>query len=211
MDHPSGDPDGAGMRSSCSLSEESPSVAADAPPSALRGAGRWRLVATFVLFEGAWVACVAGAASGHMGWGIAAIVVSIGWQLGISGRRDLDLKLIAAAFGLGLAWDTLLVQSGLVVYASHAPLAWLAPLWILALWAQLGSVVREPLRWLHYRPWLAVLLGGVGGAAAYAAAARLGACQFPDPHVALGVLAVGWGILLPALLYLARCLDPVDP
>lgn len=185
-----------------------------APPSASTGAGRWRLVATFVLFEGAWVACVAGAANGWMGWGVAAILVSIGWQLAISRRRDLDLALIAAAFGLGLAWDTLLVQSGTVVYASHAPFSWMAPLWILALWAQLGSVVREPLRWLHHRPWLGVLLGGVGGAAAYAAAARMGACQFPQPMVVMGVLAVGWGILLPALLYLARCLDAasqVDP
>jgi hypothetical protein len=53
------------------------------------------------------------------------------------------------------------------------------------------------------------VLGGSGGAAAYAGAAKLGAVAFPDTPVALGVLAIGWGILLPALLYLARCMDPV--
>jgi hypothetical protein len=180
------------------------------PATASTGAAlqRLRLVATFVLFEAAWVACVVGAARGFMGLGVAAILVSIGWQLAFSQRRRIDLKLIAAATVVGLAWDTLLVQSGLIVYASHAPLASLAPLWIVALWAQLGSVLREPLRWLHHRTWLAVVLGAAGGAAAYAAAARLGACSFPDPPAALGVLAVGWGILLPALIYLARCMDP---
>jgi hypothetical protein len=169
---------------------------------------RLRLIATFVLFEAAWVACVVGAARGHMGWGIAAIAASIAWQLAFSRRRNTDLQLIAAAAGVGVIWDTLLVQSDLIIYASQAPFASLAPLWIVALWAQLGSVLREPLRWLHYRPWLGVVLGAVGGAAAYAAAARLGACSFADPRVALGVLAVGWGILLPALIYLARCMDP---
>lgn len=169
---------------------------------------RLRLVATFVLFEAAWLACVVGAARGAMAWGIAAIAVSIAWQLAFSRRRHVDLKLIAAAAVVGIIWDTLLVQSDLIVYASQQPFASLAPLWIVALWAQLGSVLREPLRWLHYRPWLAVVLGAMGGAAAYAGAARLGACSFPDARVALGVLAVGWGVLLPALIYLARCMDP---
>jgi hypothetical protein len=169
---------------------------------------RLRLVATFVLFEAAWLACVMGAAHGLAVWGIAAIAASVAWQLAFSQRRSTDLKLIAVASVVGLTWDTLLLQADLIVYASHLPFASLAPLWIIALWAQLGSVLREPLRWLHYRPWLGVVLGAVGGAAAYAGAARLGACSFPDARVALGVLAVGWGILLPALLYLARCMDP---
>lgn len=169
---------------------------------------RLRLVATFVLFEAAWVACVVSAARDAMAWGIVAIVASIAWQLAFSQRRRTDLRLIATASLVGLAWDTLLVQSGLVIYASPLPSASLAPLWIIALWAQLGSVLREPLRWLHSRPLIGVLLGAAGGTLAYAAAARLGACSFPDARVALGALAIGWGILLPALLYLARCMDP---
>ncbi len=180
------------------------------PATARAGSGirRLQLLATFLIFEAAWFACVLGAAHGQMGWGIAAVAVSIAWQLGGSNRRGVDLTLMAVAFGVGLAWDTLLSQAGLVVYASPAPLAAVAPLWILALWIQLGSILREPLRWLHGRPWFGVALGAVGGAVSYAAAARIGACSFRDPVVALGVLAAGWGILLPALLYLAQCMDP---
>jgi hypothetical protein len=167
----------------------------------------WRLLASIAIFQAAWFACVISAAHHAMGWGIAAMAVSIGWQLAISDRRTADLLLIAAAFGTGLLWDTFLVQAGIVEYASHAPLAAVAPLWILAMWMQLGAVLRGPLRALHGRHWLAAGLGAAGGAVAYAGAARLGACAFPDAVLALATLAAGWGVLLPLLLYLARCLD----
>ncbi len=142
-----------------------------------------------------------------MGWGIAAVVVSILWQLAISSRPGIDVALMAVAFGTGLAWDSLLVQGHLVVFASHAPFPALAPLWILALWAQLGTILREPLRWLHERLWVAAALGAAGGAAAYAAAARLGACEFPDISRGLLALALGWAVILPALVALARELN----
>ena len=172
------------------------------------GASRWwRLAASVVIFESAWLACVISAAHQVMGWGIGAVLASILWQLAISDRRGADLVLISAAFVTGLVWDTLLTQTHIVVYASHAPFAAAAPLWILALWMQLGSVLRDPLRWLHDRPGIAAGLGGLGGAAAYAGAARLGACEFPNLALAMAVLASGWGVLLTLLLRLARRWD----
>jgi hypothetical protein len=167
---------------------------------------RWpvaRAILSFVLFEAAWLGCIAAVGHGKPGWGLAAVAVSVAWQLAISERRRADLLLVAAATSTGLVWDTFLVQSNLVVYAAHAPLTAIAPLWILALWAQLGAVLGEPLRWLHRRLWLAALLGAVGGAASYAAAASLGACAFPDTLRAMTVLSMGWGILMPLLLRLA--------
>jgi hypothetical protein len=103
-----------------------------------------------------------------------------------------------------MAWDTLLARLHVVVYASPLPSAGFAPVWILALWVQLGSVVREPMNWLHGRWWLAVPLGAVGGAASYAGAARLGACSFPDKALAMQVLAAGWAVFMPLLAELAR-------
>lgn len=166
-----------------------------------------RLLICFALFEAAWFACIAGAAHGAPGWGIAAVLVSIGVQLILSGRRNADLLLIAAALACGLVWDTALAQAKLVIYSSHVPLPAIAPAWILALWAQLGSVLREPLRWLHDRPWLAMGLGAIGGSVSYAGAARMGACEFPEPALAMGALAAGWGVMVPLLLRLARRID----
>lgn len=165
---------------------------------------RWRLLISIAIFQAAWFACIAAAAQGMTGWGIAAVAVSITWQLSISARPGIDLALMGVAFATGLMWDTFLVQTNLVVYASHVPLAAVAPLWILALWAQLGTVLRGPLHWLHSRLWIAAVLAAVGGAAAYAAAARFGACAFPDLPLAMLVLAAGWAVLLPALLHVAR-------
>jgi hypothetical protein len=166
-----------------------------------------KLIACIAVFEAAWFACVAGAAHGHAGWGMAAVLVSIALQLAISNRRGLDLLLMIAAVACGVAWDTALSRSHVVIYSSHLPLQAIAPAWILMLWAQLGSVLREPLSWLHPRPWLAVVLSAIGGAASYAGAARMGAVTFPEPAMAITVLAAGWGVMLPLLLWLARWLD----
>ena len=166
-----------------------------------------RLLASIAIFEAGWFACVIGAARGALVWGILAAAAATAWQLGISRRRGADLLLMAAALGVGLVWDTALGRAHLVVYASHLPLATVAPCWILALWVQFGGVLREPLRWLHGRPALAAVFGGAGGAASYAGAARLGACTFPDTRHALVVLAVGWAVIFPLLAELARRLD----
>ncbi len=170
-----------------------------------------RLIACIAVFEAAWFACVAGAAHGYAGWGMAAVLASIALQLAISNNRRIDLVLIAAAVACGVAWDTALSQSLVVVYSSHVPLHAIAPAWILMLWAQLGSVLREPLSWLHARPWLAVVLGAAGGAASYAGAARMGAVAFPEPAMALTLLTTGWGVMLPLLLWLAQWLDRRAP
>jgi hypothetical protein len=83
----------------------------------------------------------------------------------------------------------------------------MAPLWILALWALLAPMLREPMRWMHGRPVLAALPGAAGGVLSYAAAQRLGACAFPDPAFSVLVLGAGWALIVPMLLAAAQRLD----
>lgn len=166
-----------------------------------------RLLAGVLVFQGAWFACVLGAAQGRAGWGVAAVVVALAVLLAASGRRGADLRLIAVALATGLVWDSLLAGTGVVVYSAPGPWPGVAPAWILALWALWGAVLREPLRWLHGRPVAGALLGGVGGALSYAAAERLGACRFDDPVIAGAVLAAGWAVITPLQLAHARRLD----
>jgi hypothetical protein len=71
----------------------------------------------------------------------------------------------------------------------------------------LAPMLREPMRWMHGRPVLAALLGGVGGVLSYAAAQRLGACAFPDTALAVLVLGAGWALIVPLLLAAAQRLD----
>lgn len=172
------------------------------------GRGRTlRLVLGFVVFQAAWFACVLGAAHGHAMAGISAVLAAVAMMLAWSPQRGADLRLLGLALAVGIVWDSLLARTGLVDYASPAPVPGWAPAWILALWALFAPLLREPLRWLHGRPLLAALFGGVGGALSYAAAARMGACRFPNPALTLAVLAAGWATIVPLLLAVARRLD----
>jgi hypothetical protein len=51
------------------------------------------------------------------------------------------------------------------------------------------------------------LLGAVGGPLSYAGAERLGACTLREPMAAWLALALGWALILPLLLSLARRWD----
>jgi hypothetical protein len=175
------------------------------PTFGLARAGR--LLVGVLVFQGAWFACVLGAAQGRAGWGVVAVGVAVAVLLAASERRGADLRLIAVALVTGVVWDSVLASTGVVEYASPGPWVGAAPTWILALWALWGAVLREPLRWLHGRPVAGALLGGVGGALSYAAAERLGACRFPEPALAWAVLAAGWALITPWQLALARRLD----
>ena len=163
-----------------------------------------RLGAVFVLFQTAWFACVVGAARGDPRVGVAVAAAVIATLVALSDERAVELRLVALALAVGLLWDSMLLRLGLVNYASPGPLADVAPLWILALWALFAPMLREPMRWLHRRPALAVLFGALGGPLSYAAAERLGACSFPDRGLALTVLGVGWGVVVPLLLAAAQ-------
>ena len=176
----------------------------DAPSG---GARLLRLAIGFALFQGAWFGCVIGAARGQAGAGIAVLAGVVLLALVFSKARAAELGLLGIALVVGLVWDSLLARSGIVVYASPGPLPGWAPAWILALWALFAPMLREPLRWLHGRPLLTALFGGVGGALSYAAAARFGACHFPDPLLAMGVLGVGWALIVPLLLAAAQRLE----
>lgn len=166
-----------------------------------------RLVATLAAFQASWFACVVLAGRGEAALatlaGLAAVALHFVW----SDRRGVDARLVAVAIAIGVVWDTLLSRSGIVDYAAAGPFEGWAPAWILAMWALFAITLREPLRWLHGRPLVAALFGGIGGPLSYAAAAGFGACRFPDPQLAMVVLALGWAAITPALVHLARKLD----
>ncbi|HEY1089746.1 MAG TPA: DUF2878 domain-containing protein [Burkholderiaceae bacterium] len=166
----------------------------------------WLLMINLLAFQLAWFVCVLGAARGAPVPGIAAVSAAVALQLVLSSARAHDAALIAVALAIGLAWDTVMVRTGTVVYAAPGPLPDWAPGWILALWALFATTLREPLRWLHGRWLLAALIGGGGGALSYAGAVRLGAGHFPDATRAMCVLAAGWAVITPLLIELARWL-----
>ena len=166
-------------------------------------------VVNFVVFQLAWFAAVLGAAHQVPLWGTACVVTAIGWHLAVSARPAVEARLVGAACLIGLVAESGIVGQGLVAYPSGQPLAWLAPYWIVAMWGLLAISLNVTLRWLKGRPWLAAALGAVAGPASFACGVRLGGARFLDAPAALATLAVVWGVLLPALVWLSSRFDGV--
>ena len=170
------------------------------------GPGKLSLVANFVAFQAGWFACVLGAARGMPMLGPVVCAVQLLAMLWASRRRRAFLLLLLAGGLVGGAWDTLLSVLGLFRFdtAHHAPLL---PLWMLALWLIFASTCNSSLRWLQGRALLAAALAAVAAPLSYLAGQRLGALAMPQPALALGAQALGWALILPLLLHLARRLD----
>ncbi len=169
-----------------------------------------RLLVNFVAFQVAWFACVLGGAQGIPWLGVAVTAVAVAIHLALSPVPGREVVLILTVCTIGALWDGLLVRLGLLVFPSGMILPWLAPVWIIALWAGLATTLHVSLRWLIGRPWLAMLFGAVGGPLAYYAGMRLGGVSFPDPVAAFAALAVGWAFLMPLVCAIALKLD-ADP
>jgi hypothetical protein len=158
----------------------------------------------FATFQIGWFACVLGAAAGYPWAGVAVVLTIILWHLSRMARPRRELILIVAAGVTGAMWDSLLTASGWIEYPNGVLIESTAPVWIVALWMLFATTLNVSLRWLQRNPALAIAFGAIGGPLAYLGGAKLGALIFTHQPLALAALAIGWGILTPLLLQLAR-------
>ena len=129
---------------------------------------------------------------------VAAFLAVQTWGLPAAERRRAwrGILLLGVA---GTALDSLQGALGILDFRG-APGAWLAPLWITALWCHFATALPA-LAPLRSRPFAAALLGAVGGPLAYAGGVRLGAAGFhPEPWVSLLALAAVWAVIFPWML-----------
>lgn len=160
-----------------------------------------------ILFQAGWFACVLGAANGAPWAGVVAAVALVAWHLARATQPGRESVLILAAVALGLAFETLLVRTGWVRFEAGMLHAGTAPYWMVALWAMFATTLNVSMRPLRSRPVLAALLGAIGGPAAYYAGARLEALELVAAGAALVAVGIGWAIVTPLLLAMARRLD----
>jgi hypothetical protein len=162
------------------------------------------VVANFLLFQVGWFACVLGAAHGWAWSGTAVVAMIVAWHVARAPRPLVEFKLVAAATGVGFLWENFLMHAGLVRFISGKFAEMLAPAWILAMWALFAITLNVSLRWLQGRWLLAFVLGAVAGPASYLGGVRLGAAVLPATAPALLALGIGWALLTPLLLLMAR-------
>lgn len=100
---------------------------------------------------------------------------------------------VLVIFVCGLVIDTLLSWFNVI---SFVDALWL-PLWFVMVWLMFAIAAVEFMGAVLNRPWLAALLGGVGGPISYIGGAGLsnGAMQFPMLTLSYGILVVVWAVL----------------
>ena len=159
-------------------------------------------VKNLLFFKIGWLACVAFAAAGKPAMAsLAVAAVALAHIVSVAAPRK-EILLLAVAAVIGLAWESLLVKLGLVEYVGHAS-SWLAPYWIVAMWVLFATTVNHGLRWAKRAPWIAAVAGLAGGPMAFYGGMKMGAVVFPDATLSLTVIALGWGVLLPLLTWIA--------
>ncbi len=165
------------------------------------------LIINFILFQVGWFACVLGAAYSLPWVGTVTVGLIVIFHISLSGKADRELLLILMAVLIGASWDSLLVWLQLLSYTSGMWSQNLAPHWIIALWALFATTLNVSLHWLKGRWLIATISGAIAGPLAYYAGHRLGAVIFSDAEVALMLLAIGWAVFVPMLLWFAQRLD----
>jgi hypothetical protein len=151
-----------------------------------------------VLFQCGWFACVLGGDSRWLLVAVAALAVHLLWISSWSREG----QVILAVTLLGTLIDTSLRSFGVFHFSLPGPLI---PLWLMVLWALLGTTLRHCLAWSARPWWRASLLGAVGGPLSYYAGSQLAGVSFgygTAPTV-IG-LSLLWGLLFPVLHWVAR-------
>lgn len=161
----------------------------------------------FILFQLGWLVCVLSAARGLPMLGVVLACLIVAFHVWRAALPMSEIKLIAIALLIGAIWDSVLVWQGLLIYQSGMLVPFLAPYWIIVMWALFATTLNVSLRWLKGRLFVAVLFGGIGGPLAYYAGQRLGAVEFSETFYALTALLIGWALFTPLLMMLSQRYD----
>jgi len=161
----------------------------------------------YALFQMGWFACVFGAAYDRSWLGLFVVLLAVTVHLTTARLplREAGLLLICAL--IGLTFDSALLMTTWVSYPNGSWFPGLVPLWIVAMWVLFGTTLNRSLAWLRGQPWIAFLLGAIGGPLSYLAGERIGAIDITQPLAAMSALAVGWGLVLPLLFAVSAKLD----
>jgi hypothetical protein len=162
------------------------------------------LLINFLGFQIGWFACVLGAANNKEFIGMFIALVIVIYH--VVSQADLinELKLVLSAVAIGLFWETWVLNLNILHYPSHPEIAFLAPYWLIMMWALFGTTINLSMGWLKGHWVLAMLMGAIFGPLAFVAGEKLGAVVFLDSTLSMITLAIGWGLLMPLILWLAE-------
>ncbi|MCA9743679.1 MAG: DUF2878 domain-containing protein [Deferribacteres bacterium] len=166
----------------------------------------------FIGYQAGWFCCVLGAAHGYPYLGPIFVVLFLAWHFHTVKQRAQEMRFVLMVAALGLVADSLFKATGLLKYASPVPdVSWLAPIWIVAIWALFASSLNSSLRWLRGRGVLSLAFGAILGPMSYLAGERIGAAMLgPNRVLVIAVLSIVWAAVMPTLMHLSELIIPED-
>jgi hypothetical protein len=162
------------------------------------------LLVNFIGFQVGWFACVLGAANDKELLGMIIALGIVIYHVVNQGDSRKELKLVLAATVIGLLWETWVLNLNILRYPSHPEALFWAPTWLIMMWALFATTINLSMGWLKDRWVLAVFMGAIFGPLAFVAGEKLGAVVFLDSTLSMITLAIGWGLLMPLLLWIAE-------
>ena len=162
------------------------------------------LLVNFIGFQVGWFACVLGAANDKELLGMIIALGVIIYHVINQGDSRKELKLVLVAVAIGLFWETWVLSLNILHYPSHPEASFWAPHWLIMMWALFATTINLSMGWLKGRWVLAVFMGAIFGPLAFVAGEKLGAVVFLDSTLSMITLAIGWGLLMPLLLWIAE-------
>ena len=159
-------------------------------------------IINFILFQLVWFICILGAAINETFTAVAFSFLIILFHLYLAKEKQNELKVLIIASIIGFLFDGFLLKSDLVIYADHGWSYSITPLWIIVLWMGFAITLNSSLSWLKQRIKLSAIFGAIGGPLAYLAGEKLGAVTLLNSD-ALILIATGWAIITPLLIYVA--------
>lgn len=163
-----------------------------------------KTIVNFAGFQIGWLACVLGGANALPWTGPLIAVAILGWHVIEARAWKKELALVIIITIAGSLFDQALLWLGWIQYPTDS---WLIPIWMMTLWALFSSTLNISLRWMRGRHLTAFLFGFIGGPLAYLAGQKLGAMELVSYNNMLIALAIGWGLMMPAMLRLSEVLD----
>ncbi len=123
-----------------------------------------------------------------------------------SQRSVKGLLFIAYACAVGTVVDSFLATFNFLQYVANPKPLWLAPPWIIAMWANLAVILSQFFRYLSQRFYQTSVAGMFLGPLAYWYGAKLGSFEVSIPFETYVCLGLIWSVTLPLLVKLAlRC------
>ena len=164
------------------------------------------LIIWMILYKLAWLGCVLG--GGVYGYPLLGSLPMLCWVffwiISVRSEQSNVLKTTIIAGCYGLAVDSLMIWSEVMLFSEAAQFGPASPIWMIALWLGFGSITQISLGKLYGLWFIAALIGAIGGPMAYLGGVNMQAVSFAhSKQIFVSCVAIEWAIAVPLLIWLA--------